>query len=118
MYSVLRHGLPRRYALSNDEVGAAKGWCAGQESNLHALRRLDLNQVRLPIPPPAQKNERAIKQTGPQLLSPILTRLARLAPDAKPCRVHGRQGQQREHGGDDQTTHNGHGHRPPEHRAR
>src|SRR5450830_956710 len=29
------------------------GWCAGQESNLHALRRLDLNQVRLPIPPPA-----------------------------------------------------------------
>ena len=34
---------------------SCSGWCAGQESNLHALQRLDLNQVRLPISPPAQK---------------------------------------------------------------
>ncbi len=26
-------------------------WCERQESNLHALRRWNLNPVRLPIPP-------------------------------------------------------------------
>ena len=27
-------------------------WCPREDSNLHTLRRMDLNHVRLPIPPP------------------------------------------------------------------
>lgn len=32
-------------------------WCEGRDSNPHALRRQILSLVRLPIPPPSQKNE-------------------------------------------------------------
>ena len=32
-----------------------KPWCAGQDLNLHALRRQPLKLVCLPIPPPARK---------------------------------------------------------------
>src|ERR1700722_837756 len=31
-----------------------ESWCPREDSNLHALRRMDLNHVRLPIPPPGQ----------------------------------------------------------------
>src|ERR1043166_593511 len=35
-------------------------WCEGRDSNPHALRRQILSLVRLPIPPPSQKNQRII----------------------------------------------------------
>jgi squalene synthase HpnC len=39
-------------------------WCEGRDSNPHALRRQILSLVRLPIPPPSQKNQRIIAAVG------------------------------------------------------
>src|SRR5574341_96437 len=39
-------------------------WCEGRDSNPHAFRRQILSLVRLPIPPPSQKNQRIIAIVG------------------------------------------------------
>jgi hypothetical protein len=39
---------------TSSDCSELQSWCPREDSNLHALRRMDLNHVRLPIPPPGQ----------------------------------------------------------------
>ena len=83
--------------------------------------------MRLPISPPARRKQKRESKafTAFELPFPIgqLGILAcnsqgrRLAPDLESGGVHGRQGQQGEHGGNDQPAHDADGHRPPENAA-
>ena len=41
----------RRAAQMCGAVRRLEEWCGRRDSNPHALRRLDLNQERLPVPP-------------------------------------------------------------------
>ena len=40
-----------------------ENWCEGSDSNRHAVRRQDLNLVRLPIPPPSRRPTKASRKT-------------------------------------------------------
>jgi hypothetical protein len=42
----------RGFLFTTPTVLLTTCWCPREDSNLHTLRRMDLNHVRLPIPPP------------------------------------------------------------------
>src|ERR687891_320469 len=54
----------RRSSVPKLSTFAISSWCEGRDSNPHALRRQILSLVRLPIPPPSQKNQRIIAAVG------------------------------------------------------
>src|SRR5262245_12444865 len=62
-------------------------WCEGRDSNPHALRRQILSLVRLPIPPPSQKNQRIIALRGSWTLRELPGRVA--APSRIVARARG-----------------------------
>ena len=100
----------------------------------HPCGRQDLNLVRLPISPPARLKQGAgIRHRHGFLqcstrLPPEIGELSILACkarvkfhgltfNAKPRGIHGWQRQQGQRRGNDQATHDGDRHRPPEHAA-
>ena len=52
-----RNSLKKQWASvaeAHQKISEKGLWCAGEDSNLHALRRYHLKVVRLPVSPPAQ----------------------------------------------------------------
>src|SRR5678810_803817 len=62
-----------------DGISSLFVWCEGRDSNPHALRRQILSLVRLPIPPPSQKNQRIIAADGGRPLRELPRRFAAAA---------------------------------------
>jgi hypothetical protein len=58
-------------------------WCEGGDSNPQALRRWNLNPVRLPIPPPSLAGSALFRQAFLAVISRSRTSGARMLPQAK-----------------------------------
>ena len=55
--------------LDDSDPLGDRPWCGRRDSNPHALRRLDLNQVRLPIPPRPRLAPDRLRSHNPKLKS-------------------------------------------------
>src|SRR5574341_2020085 len=66
----------RRSSVPRFSTFAISYWCEGRDSNPHAFRRQILSLVRLPIPPPSQKESTYYSHRGGGSLRELPGRVA------------------------------------------